>query len=236
MTSASRTARARIKPRITDAAYIQCRSAFATFNILKPLFKRKIRILDVGCGDKIYESIFPKAEYLGVDNDPNSKADIVCDASKLPYKNGAFDLVICSEVLEHVYNPDKVISELLRVCKKGGQIYLSSPFIYPLHDYTHDFYRYTELFYRKRFKKYHVTALRPSNSFFSTPFLLTNILFSNKDNILFIPLYLCLNLVALFVDALGKALVGMASIFRKKKEATHILNSAPLDFSIIIKK
>ncbi len=42
---------------------------------------------------------------------------VVADACKLPFKENSFDLVICSEVLEHIKNPQRVISEIKRVLK-----------------------------------------------------------------------------------------------------------------------
>lgn len=44
----------------------------------------------------------------------------VADAHKLPFKQASFDLVICTEVLEHVVNPEQVVSEIERVLKPGG--------------------------------------------------------------------------------------------------------------------
>lgn len=45
----------------------------------------------------------------------------VGDAHKLPFKSSSFDLVVCTEVLEHVVNPENVVSEIRRVLKPGGE-------------------------------------------------------------------------------------------------------------------
>lgn len=44
-----------------------------------------------------------------------------------------FDLIICSQTLEHVYNPIKAINEIFRLTKKGGYAILDAPFTYPYH-------------------------------------------------------------------------------------------------------
>lgn len=51
------------------------------------------------------------------------KADII----DLPYKDKIFDLILCTEVLEHVNNDERALSELARVIKKGGKLVLSVP-------------------------------------------------------------------------------------------------------------
>jgi SAM-dependent methyltransferase len=52
-----------------------------------------------------------------------SRADVV----SLPFKEGAFDAVICSEVLEHIPDNRKAVRELVRVLKPGGELVVSVP-------------------------------------------------------------------------------------------------------------
>lgn len=86
------------------------------------------RILDVGCGRGIYQKALRKSLYLGCDlNSQNLKraarapnAEYVCaDANHLPFKDNSFDMVLCSEVLEHLNSPLKAIKELSRASKKA---------------------------------------------------------------------------------------------------------------------
>lgn len=88
-------------------------------------------LLDAGCGDG--ESLSRLANLLpdktvGIDNDekqidrarirfPKIKLEMQ-DIYHLPYENNSFDLVLCSEVLEHLDNPSKVLTELIRVSSK----------------------------------------------------------------------------------------------------------------------
>lgn len=85
------------------------------------------RILDVGCGCGIYQKALKRSIYLGCDlNSQNLKrvvkapnAEYVCaDATHLPFKDNSFDMVLCSEVLEHLDSPLKAIKELARASKK----------------------------------------------------------------------------------------------------------------------
>lgn len=61
---------------------------------------------------------------------------LVASASKLPFKDESFDIVLCTEVIEHVDNQSQAIEEMFRVIKKGGILVITSPnrFFKPLFD------------------------------------------------------------------------------------------------------
>jgi SAM-dependent methyltransferase len=69
--------------------------------------------------------------------------DIVCNGDKLPFKDNSFDVVLSLAVLEHVPNPFQHASEILRVVKPGGIIYVDVPFLQPYHGYPHHYYNMT---------------------------------------------------------------------------------------------
>lgn len=58
--------------------------------------------------------------------------------------DAAYDTVLCSEVLEHVGEPEAAVAEMARVLRPGGTLILSVPFLARLHEEPHDYYRYTE--------------------------------------------------------------------------------------------
>lgn len=62
------------------------------------------------------------------------------DVQDLKFPDGSFDAVVCWSILEHVPYPQKAISELTRVLKPGGQIWVQLPFLFPYHDRT-DYWR-----------------------------------------------------------------------------------------------
>ena len=107
-------------------------------------------LLDVGCGLKPYEKIFaPYVEkYYGTEYSPESgfrgnRADVAGDASAMPFASESVDTILCTEVLEHVAHPEKVIEEFARILKPDGIIITTAPFFYPIHD-SFDFFRYTD--------------------------------------------------------------------------------------------
>lgn len=79
--------------------------------------------------------------------------DKVCDALNLPYKQSSFDFHLSFEVLEHIHDPDQYFREAVRVCKKGGHIVLSVPYLYRMHggepDHRMDYFRYSNGFFHK---------------------------------------------------------------------------------------
>ena len=79
-----------------------------------------------------------------------------------------FDFVIISETLEHTVDFENAIKEILRVTKPNGLIYISVPFMYPLHSWPYDYYRLTEFRLRTLFKEQELIKLSASNTLFST--------------------------------------------------------------------
>lgn len=102
------------------------------------------KILDVGCGEGPYWNLNPKLDWTGLDVIPTSKTDHVVDFSQnYPFPDESFDFVICTQVLEHSQNAEFVVSEIYRVLKNGGLLFVNIPFFYPLHGVPFDFRRYT---------------------------------------------------------------------------------------------
>lgn len=85
--------------------------------------------------------------YQIVDPVPDFSPDIVGDIHNLPLPDESVDGVICIAVLEHVENPMQAMSELCRVTKPGGMVFVFVPFLYYYHaevGYYHDYWRYTK--------------------------------------------------------------------------------------------
>ncbi|MFN8643956.1 MAG: class I SAM-dependent methyltransferase [Candidatus Binatia bacterium] len=96
--------------------------------------------LDLGCGRRIcaddaLNNALPHRAQLavGADADPylrghDSMRNLVrCDASALPFRDGAFNLVTSSFVFEHLERPEAVLREVARVCRPGGRIAILTP-------------------------------------------------------------------------------------------------------------
>ncbi len=110
----------------------------------------KGQLLDIGCGNKPYLSIFKPfiKSYIGIDNiipiEKPTDIDVSGDALMLPFVNCAFDTVALFCGLEHVKEPDLMIAEISRVLKKDGYLILTAPHISGLHCQPEDYFRFTK--------------------------------------------------------------------------------------------
>jgi SAM-dependent methyltransferase/uncharacterized protein YbaR (Trm112 family) len=95
-------------------------------------------MLNVGSGgDFIQEGI------INLDLDLLPGVSVVGNGEDLPFLDETFDLIISQAVLEHVKRPDNIVQEIHRVLKKGGYVYMESPFLQEYHGVPLDFQRYT---------------------------------------------------------------------------------------------
>lgn len=102
---------------------------------------RPTSVLDIGCGDGFFlrqlrDKIEGASLLAGIDRDPESVASAIaegleCSVSRLedhlPYQDGTWDLVFAGEIIEHIADPDLLLSEIWRVLKPGGHLLLTTP-------------------------------------------------------------------------------------------------------------
>jgi len=116
-------------------------------------------VLDVGAGSCPYRRFFTHCQYKTQDFSqlqPDQlrygrygQIDYVCDASSIPVDAGTFDAIICTEMLEHVPEPVKVLHEFGRILKPGGRLILTAPLGSGLHQEPHHYYGgYTPYWYQ----------------------------------------------------------------------------------------
>jgi SAM-dependent methyltransferase len=117
----------------------------------------KGELLDVGCGESPFCPLFLQTTNSYVKTDvltSSGKPDLYSEISALPFKDNSFDTILCTQVLEHVYDPFCAISEMKRLLRSRGVIIIGTPLIYWIHEAPVDYLRYTKYFYQKVAKKY----------------------------------------------------------------------------------
>lgn len=111
-------------------------------------------VLDVGAKGSPYLRYIPQIKYMRLDINAKTNPDICCSVTDIKWPSDYFDTVIATEVLEHVYSPEKAIDEINRVLKPGGVCILSTRFIYPYHPSPKDYYRFTKGALEYLFRKF----------------------------------------------------------------------------------
>jgi ubiquinone/menaquinone biosynthesis C-methylase UbiE len=122
------------------------------------------KVLDVGAGSAPYRALFAGCDYRTQDfsqlRDDQlryggySPIDFVSDADAIPVPDASFDVVLCTEVLEHVPEPVAVVREFGRIVAPGGRLILTAPLGSGIHQEPYHFYGgYTPYWYQRFLKQ-----------------------------------------------------------------------------------
>jgi SAM-dependent methyltransferase len=111
-----------------------------------------VTVLDVGCGNQPFAERLRQLGYVyhALDRAPSGAArldyQVAIDASAEEFRTvvpGRFDLVLCTEVLEHVLDWDAAFRNLAAATAEDGYLLVSAPHFYFLHEQPHDYWRPT---------------------------------------------------------------------------------------------
>ena len=107
-------------------------------------------VLDYGAGDRPLEPMLKSRfeNYIAADYEPANAAharrpDIPIVDNNIDVESGTVDCVVLTEVMEHLYEPKEVLSEIYRILKPGGALIGTVPFAIGEHEQPYDFHRYT---------------------------------------------------------------------------------------------
>jgi len=133
------------------------------------------RVIDVGAGSGKYRNMFGHCKYTSQDfgkargsagsSFQYGKIDIVSDLTNIPVADNSFEVILCTEVLEHVSEPIKAIEEFSRILKHKGRLFISAPLGSGLHMTPHHYYGgFTPSFYKKflRENKFKKIEIKPN--------------------------------------------------------------------------
>ena len=127
--------------------------AAAALRVTNAQFRPPPRALDVGCGGQPFRALIERLGYVYFAIDTQAQAGVVLDAvwavdepisgALAELAGNGFDLVLCTEVLEHVFDWPAAWANLHRLLAPGGRLVITCPHIYPLHEEPYDFWRAT---------------------------------------------------------------------------------------------
>lgn len=112
---------------------------------------RNAKILNAGSSSTSFGN-----DCVNVDIRQKSGVACICDVHQLPFWESTFDIVLLSAVLQYCQNPYAVASEIYRVLKPNGLVYVDAPFIQPYCPDTPDLFRFTKDALMLIFKKFEI--------------------------------------------------------------------------------
>ena len=169
---------------------------------------KQVFILDVGAGSAPYRNLFMNHDYKTHDfqklnpeqllhKKGYSDIDIVSDIISIPLDSNSVDVILCTEVLEHVPDPISALKEMSRLLKSGGEIVITTPLGSHIHQEPFHYYGgYTPYFYKKFLEEFGFTKIeiKPNKGFFNFYFQESMRFFklclSNKSSLL---LFICIS-------------------------------------------
>jgi len=196
------------------------------------------KVLDAGAGSCPYKLYFKHTNYESTDFedifDKRAKwaHNFICNLENIPKNKGSYDVIINTQVLEHVPNPLSVLKEFNRILKPGGKLFLTAPQGWGIHGEPYHFFNFTKyglkfLFEQAGFK---IIYIRPRGGIFwylskrisTLPYYIYKQYIFRKNNLvisrlLFLPLYLML---ALFFSVIIPFILYPLDILDKRKDYT----------------
>ena len=162
-------------------------------------------VLDIGGGRKRGNFKEPHdTVWVILDNVRKFHPHILGDAQNIPVKSNSMDCVKCTELLEHVEYPEKVLAEISRVLKPGGALILSIPFNYPIHSDPYDFQRFTDEKLRRMLKNdFEIITLKKQGFYFTVlVHMIKYSILNSKSNAkyIFYPIFPILNCIVKLDD------------------------------------
>ncbi|WOJ92967.1 methyltransferase domain-containing protein [Congregibacter variabilis] len=134
---------------LDKAIYLKIRENVARFIKLNAskFDAPSMKVLDVAPQDHAgAKQFFVTSDVFTADIDPDSGADYIIDICQRNFNvpDGSFDIVVCTEVLEHTLQPFAAVAELRRMLKPKGVLLLTTPFNFRIHGPLPDCWRFTE--------------------------------------------------------------------------------------------
>lgn len=134
--------RERLQPRPGDPHYLHLSDLLLALKRVRPVHAE--RVLDFGCGGSPYRDLFSANVYHRADFHGFADLDFEFgEDSVIPAPDGNYDLVLSTQVLEHVREPARYLAECQRLLRSDGRLILSTHGIYEDHGCPYDFQRWT---------------------------------------------------------------------------------------------
>lgn len=128
-------------------------------------------VLDAGAGNKQpYKQQFSHTRYESTDMEqsPNDAHTFLCSLDNMPRPDSTYDAIVCTQVLEHVEFPQKVVHEFYRILKPEGRLFLTAPQGARVHGEPYHFFNFTQYGLASMFRQagFDIIFIRPNGGYF----------------------------------------------------------------------
>jgi len=125
----------------------------ACFHIEEPIYEfGSLQVAGEGSAD--LRRLFPGLCYVGTDVREGPGVDRVLDLHNIDLPSQSAGTALCVETLEHVEYPTRALEEIHRILKPDGIAVISSTMFFPIHNYPHDYWRFTPEAFRSVLKPF----------------------------------------------------------------------------------
>lgn len=230
-------ARQRYSPWVIDPQFHPMRNLK---NALKAAYAKNGEaqtIIDIGCGNMPYRSLFPNSAYLGFD-EYSTAMEVRKVNVEEPFFEKESDFIICSEVLEHSFRYDQVVDNIYKNLKSGKYAFVSVPFAYEIHGWDyHDYFRYTPESLEIIHEKFSSVEIKATNTYIATLIQKWNnvVFYIPVPYILKIPFFFAHNVCFYVVENVTRFLLWALRI-PKESLLYKLIFSYPINFVCVAKK
>jgi len=208
-------------------------------DVKKELPNYRGNILDVGCGQSPYRFLLnSETKYFGIDIVDADKFDYInkditpFNGEDIPFESEKFDAFLCTEVLEHAENYQKLVNEIYRVLKPSAKGVITIPWSARYHYIPWDYFRYTPSTLKKIFAQFSRVEIKPRGTDIAVigskiiVLFFRNLIPQEVWRWLFVPVWILLSPVLLVA-----ILIAHVSLF------LHIgADEDPLGYTILVQK
>ncbi len=174
---ALRDSRSRLYPSLRNPNWLILRQRRKIFQAgLNRLPERNLSVLDVGGRLQPYRPLLGTrvGRYIAADPLLSPLVNVVATAEALPFQDGQFDFVICTQVLEYLADPGLAATEIRRVLRKGGVAFFSAPAVF-LRDHDKEFWRFLPAGLRHILRDFEAVEVIPEGNSFTGLFRTLNV-------------------------------------------------------------
>jgi SAM-dependent methyltransferase len=119
------------------------KSFVPTFGCPEPVVEIGSLLVDDSMKGFDVRSLFPEKIFFGIDLRGGPRVDIRGDIEGLPFPPNSIGTLLCLDTIEHVWDVHAAFQEVDRILKKDGVALITSVFNFKIHNYPHDFWRFT---------------------------------------------------------------------------------------------